>query len=79
MSEIIGYFQSGKSPKITDFNGNILSDEVKIISYKKLPRTSFLSDGILYIRFRYKDKIWSGTTPGGNMYVKARPTKLKRL
>lgn len=78
MSEFIGYYKSNP-PRIVDAHGRVIISEVKIISVKKLPLSAWVSDKLLYIRFRYRGKIWSGSTPGNSMYVKARPTKLKGL
>jgi len=73
----LGKQKDGKL-QITDWHGKVLSTDVRLLSVKNM-RYSMISDKLLYLRFRYNGKIWSGVSPGAGMYVKARLTKLKTL
>lgn len=64
---------------ITDWHGAILTREVKLLSVKNMGYRGVVSDKLLYLRFRYDGKIYSGTSSGEGMDVKAKVTKLKKL
>lgn len=63
---------------VTDWNGKIISDNVRVISESKW-RTRVEGDKLKKIRFKVGSTIYSGSAGGVGSYLKASSTKLKSL
>jgi len=77
-SPTVESMSGGKKWLITDWHGNVLSDEVRIINTKPIWNGRF-SNTLYYLRFKYGGRIYSGTSGGDGTLIKARITKLNNL
>jgi hypothetical protein len=78
---IFAYISRNKvdnSFNITTWEGQILSNEVRILNKAFNPFDVYGMNEGFYLRFTYKGKVYSGVSPDG-CYVKARVSKLKHL
>lgn len=66
------------SLNITTWDGQILTNEVRVLNKSFNPFDIYgLNEGF-YLRFTYQGRIYSGVSPNG-CYVKAKLTKLKHI
>ncbi len=78
LNRMIAYYsKKDNKPVITLWHNEILTDKIRILN--KIPLYSGLSDSIIYLRFEYLGKVFSGVTLGNGFIIKAKLTKLKSI
>jgi len=73
-----GEIDKPRSLRITSWHGMVLSNEVCILN-KLIVYNGIYSNYLYYLRFKIGDIVYSGTTLGAGMMVRAKATKLKSV